>query len=161
VLVLAGIFRRQIVIHHGLRISAVERDKKSAGRCQTKMLATPLRVVGLGHEQPVPIFQQLARGRVSQRSPALRLRQPDACLAIRRSRDVGGISKCGDRRMRTLPYEAANVMLTRCKGQLKLKDWAFAIARRSTMRKARVALARRLAIIMHAMLRNETEFAPA
>ena len=33
--------------------------------------------------------------------------------------------------MRTLLYEAANVMLTRYKGQLKLKDWAFAIARRS------------------------------
>ena len=44
---------------------------------------------------------------------------------------VGGISKCGDRRVRTLLYEAANVMLTRYKGQLKLKDWAFAIARRS------------------------------
>jgi hypothetical protein len=87
---------------------------------------------------------------------------------IRRSRDVGayfglvprryrsgevdytgGISKCGDRRMRTLLYEAANVMLTRYKGQLKLKDWAFAIAKRSTMQKARIALARRLAIIMH------------
>jgi transposase len=98
---------------------------------------------------------------------------------IRRSRDIGayfglvpkryqsgevdytgGISKCGDRRVRTLLYEAANVMLTRYKGQLKLKDWAFAIARRSTMRKARVALARRLAIIMHAMLRDGTEFAP-
>ena len=65
---------------------------------------------------------------------------------------VGSISKCGDRRVRTLLCEAANVMLTRYKGQLKLKDWAFAIARRSTMRKARVALARRLAIIMHAML---------
>ena len=38
--------------------------------------------------------------------------------------------------MRTLLYEAANVMLTRYKGQLKLKDWAFAIAKRSTMRKA-------------------------
>ena len=74
---------------------------------------------------------------------------------------VGGISKCGDRRVRTLLYEAANVMLTRYKGQLKLKDWAFAIARRSTMRKARIALARRLAIIMHAMLRDGTEFAPA
>ena len=71
---------------------------------------------------------------------------------------VGGISKCGDRRVRTLLYEAANVMLTRYKGQLKLKDWAFAIAKRSTMRKARVALARRLAIIMHAMLRDGTEF---
>jgi transposase len=47
-------------------------------------------------------------------------------------------------------------MLTRYKGQLKLTDWAFAIARRSTMRKARVALARRLAIIMHAMLRDGT-----
>jgi transposase len=74
---------------------------------------------------------------------------------------VGGISKCGDRRVRTLLYEAANVMLTRYKGQLKLKDWAFAIARRSTMRKARVALARRLAIIMLAMLRDGTEFASA
>ena len=66
---------------------------------------------------------------------------------------VGSISKCGDRRVRTLLYEAANVMLTRYKGQLKLKDWAFAIAK-PTMRKARVALARRLAMIMHAMLRD-------
>jgi transposase len=74
---------------------------------------------------------------------------------------VGSISKCGDRRVRTLLYEAANVMLTRYKGELKLKDWAFAIARRSTMRKARIALARRLAIIMHAMLRNGTEFLAA
>jgi hypothetical protein len=57
--------------------------------------------------------------------------------------------------VRTLLYEAANVMLTRYKGQLKLKDWAFAIAKRSTMRKARVALARRLAIIMHAMLARQ------
>ena len=74
---------------------------------------------------------------------------------------VGSISKCGDRRVRTLLYEAANVMLTRYNGLLKLKEWAFAIARRSSMRKARIPLARRLAIIMHAMLRNETEFAPA
>jgi transposase len=73
----------------------------------------------------------------------------------------GSISKCGDRRVRTLLYEAANVMLTRCKRPLKLKDWAFAIAKRSTMRKARIALARRLAIIMHAMLRHGTEFKPA
>jgi transposase len=74
---------------------------------------------------------------------------------------TGGISKVGDRRVRTLLYEAANVMLTRYKGELKLKDWALAIARRSTMRKARIALARRLAIIMHAMLRDGTEFQPA
>ena len=52
-------------------------------------------------------------------------------------------------------------MLTRYKGQLKLKDWAFAIARRASMRKARIALARRLAIIMHVMLRDRTEFVAA
>ena len=59
-------------------------------------------------------------------------------VSVWRGRYFGGISKCGDRRLRTLLYEAANVMLTRYKGQLKLKDWAFAIAKRSTMRKARL-----------------------
>ena len=38
------------------------------------------------------------------------------------------------------------------------EDWALRIGKRSTMRKARVALARRLAIIMHAMLRDGTDF---
>jgi hypothetical protein len=52
-------------------------------------------------------------------------------------------------------------MLTRYKGPLKLKDWALAIARRSTMRKARIALARRLGILMHAMLKHCTQFKPA
>jgi Transposase IS116/IS110/IS902 family len=49
---------------------------------------------------------------------------------------LDSISKCGDRRVRTLLYEAANVMLSRYRGQLKLRDWAFAIVKRSTMRKA-------------------------
>src|SRR5213076_2334508 len=61
---------------------------------------------------------------------------------------TGSISKCGDARLRTLLYEAANVMLTRYRGSLALKTWALDIARRSTMRKARVALARRLTVIM-------------
>ena len=72
---------------------------------------------------------------------------------------TGSISKCGDARLRTL--EAANVMLTRYRGSLALKTWALDIARRSTMRKARVALARRLAVIMFAMLKHGAEFEPA
>jgi transposase len=52
-------------------------------------------------------------------------------------------------------------MLTRYKGPLKLKDWALNIAARSNMRKARVALARRLAVILHAMMRDGTEFRAA
>jgi transposase len=46
---------------------------------------------------------------------------------------TGSISKGGDKRVRTLLYEAANVMLTRYKKPLKLKDWVLAIARRSTL----------------------------
>ncbi|MFG5381914.1 IS110 family transposase [Yoonia sp. R2-816] len=71
---------------------------------------------------------------------------------------TGSISKCGDVRVRTLLYEAANVMLTRYAAPLKLKSWARAIGQRSTMRKVRVALARRLAIILHAMMRDQTDF---
>jgi transposase len=74
---------------------------------------------------------------------------------------TGSMSKCGDRRIRTLLYEAAKVMLTRYKGPLKLTDWALAIAARSMMRKAPIALARRLAIIVHAILRHGTAFRPA
>lgn len=71
---------------------------------------------------------------------------------------TGSITKRGDVRVRTLLYEAANVMLTRYAAPLKLKSWALEIGRRSTMRKARVALARRLAIILHAMMRDQTDF---
>src|SRR5260370_28759499 len=70
---------------------------------------------------------------------------------------TGSISKCGDRRMRILLYEAANVMLTRYKGPLKLKDWALAIAKRSTLRKARIPLARRRPSIIHANLPHRTQ----
>jgi hypothetical protein len=54
-----------------------------------------------------------------------------------------------------------HVMLIRYRGSLALKTWALDIARRSTMRKAWVALARRLAIIMFAMLKQGTKFEPA
>jgi hypothetical protein len=53
---------------------------------------------------------------------------------------------------------SANVVLTRYRGKLALKEWALGIGRHSTMRKARITLARRLTIIMHAMLRHDTEF---
>ena len=74
---------------------------------------------------------------------------------------MGSSPQRRDRRVRTLLYKAANVMLTRYTHELKLKDWVLAVPKRLTIRKARIALARRLAIIMHAMLRDDTEFQPA
>jgi transposase len=66
----------------------------------------------------------------------------------------GRISKCGDALARTLMYEAAVVLMTRVKRALGLKDWARSIAKRSGAGKARVALARKLAVILHSMWRS-------
>jgi transposase len=72
---------------------------------------------------------------------------------------TGRISKIGDGSVRTVLYEAAHIMLTKpLKGCSKLKSWAMRIARRAGMSKAKVALARRLAVIMHRMLVDGTVF---
>jgi transposase len=70
----------------------------------------------------------------------------------------GRISKCGDTLARTLLYEAAVVILTRVKRASSLKDWAQVIARRSGPGKARVALARKLSVIMHSIWRSGEPF---
>jgi transposase len=71
---------------------------------------------------------------------------------------VGRISRCGDNMMRTLLYEAAQVMLTRTTRWSWLKAWAMNVARRRGLQKAIVALARRLAVIMHRIWSDGTEF---
>jgi transposase len=70
----------------------------------------------------------------------------------------GRISRCGDALARTLMYEAAVVILTRVKRGSRLKEWALAIARRSGSGKARVALARKLTVILHSIWRSGEPF---
>ncbi len=71
----------------------------------------------------------------------------------------GRISKIGDAAVREALYQAAHVMLTKpVKGCSQLKSWAMRIARRAGMSKAKVALARKLAVILHRMLANGTPF---
>jgi transposase len=71
----------------------------------------------------------------------------------------GRISKIGDAAVREALYQAAHVMLTKpVKGCTQLKSWAMRIARRAGMSKAKVALARKLAVILHRMLANGTPF---
>jgi transposase len=71
---------------------------------------------------------------------------------------AGGISKVGDAMVRTALYEAANVMLTRTVRISALKRWALAVARRRGMKRAKVALARKLAGILHRMWANGSDF---
>jgi transposase len=72
---------------------------------------------------------------------------------------TGRISKIGDAGVRTALYEAANVILTRPVKGSALKSWAARLALRAGMRKAKVALARKLAVVLHRMLVDGTPFA--
>ena len=64
---------------------------------------------------------------------------------------TGSITKVGDRMVRTALYEAASVMLTRTVRLSPLKSWAMGVAKRRGTKKARVALARKLGVILHRM----------
>jgi transposase len=75
---------------------------------------------------------------------------------------TGRISKLGDASVREALYEAAHIMLTKpIKGCPGLKSWAMRIARRAGTNKAKVALARKLAVIMLRMLKDNVPFNPA
>lgn len=74
---------------------------------------------------------------------------------------TGRISKNGDAAVREALYEAAHIILTKpIKGCAQLKSWAMRIARRAGMNKAKVALARKLAVIMLRMLKDKVPFNP-
>jgi len=70
----------------------------------------------------------------------------------------GPITKCGDAFLRMHLFEAAKVLLSRTTKPSDLKSWGLRIAKRSSNKKACVAVARRLAVIMHAMWRDGTVF---
>ena len=70
----------------------------------------------------------------------------------------GRISKRGDKLTRTHLYEAANVILTRQTGFSSLKAWGLRIAKGAGFKKAKVAVARKLAVILHAMWKTNEPF---
>jgi transposase len=71
---------------------------------------------------------------------------------------TGRISKIGDKSVRTALYQAAHIILMRPVKASALKTWAMQLAKRVGMAKAKVALARKLAVIMHRMLVDEKPF---
>ena len=100
--------------------------------------------------------------------------QPDR---FRRSRDVGAhlgltparyqsgetdiqgkVSRCGDELARTALYEAAHSLLVLSKKWSSLRAWGMNVAKRRGMARARVAVARKLAVILHRMWSDATEF---
>ena len=70
----------------------------------------------------------------------------------------GGVSKCGDALLRTMLYEAAQVLLTHGSKWSWLKAWGVRVVQRRGMRRAIVAVARRLAVVLHRMWVDGSEF---
>lgn len=73
----------------------------------------------------------------------------------------GRISKIGDESVRRALYQAAHVILTRPVKGSALKSWGLRLAKRKGLEKAKVAVARKLAVVMHRMLVDGTSFDPA
>ena len=70
----------------------------------------------------------------------------------------GRISKCGDILLRNYLFEAANVILNRVSKWSKLKAWGVKLAKRIGSKKAKVTVARKLAVILHRMWADNTDF---
>jgi transposase len=71
---------------------------------------------------------------------------------------TGRISKCGDTLLRSLLFEAAGVLLHRCAKPSALKAWGLRLARKIGLKKAKLAVARKLAVILHRMWVDGTSF---
>ena len=71
---------------------------------------------------------------------------------------MGRISKCGDGMLRCYLYEAAGVLLTRVPKWSPVKAWGVRLAKRIGFKKAKIAVARKLAVIMHRMWCDGTDF---
>jgi transposase len=149
-LVVRRALREQIVILHRRLLTIVRNDEV----CR-RLMTTP----GVG-----PVVALTYRATVDVPARFRKSKAVGAVFGLTCARYQSGevdwsgkISRCGDEMMRTMLYEAAQSML-RSKKWSWLKAWAMQIARRRGMKKAIVALARRLAVIMHRIWVDGTEF---
>jgi transposase len=150
-LIVRRVLREQIDVLHR-RLLAVVRDDDVCRRLMTVPGVGP--VVALTYRATVDVP---ARFKNSKAVGAVFGLTPSRHQSGESDRS-GGISRCGDEMMRMMLYEAAQILLVRSTKWSWLKAWAMQIARRRGMKKAIVALARRLAVIMHRIWVDGTEF---
>jgi len=150
-LIVRRTLREQIGILHG-RLLAIVRDDDVCRRLMTVPGVGP--VVALTYRATVDVP---ARFRNSKAVGAVFGLTPSKYQSGEIDR-TGGISRCGDEMMRAMLYEAAPIMLVRSTKWSWLKAWAMKIARQRGMKKAIVALARRLAVILHRIWVDGSEF---
>ena len=150
-LIVRRVLREQIGILHR-RLLVIVRDDDVCRRLMTVPGVGP--VVALTYRATVDVP---ARFRKSKAVGAVFGLTPSHYQSGESER-AGGISRCGDEMMRAMLYEAAHIMLVRSVKWSWLKAWAMQIARRRGMKKAIVALARRLAVVLHRIWVDGTEY---
>lgn len=145
------VMRQQLATLHKMLLDAV-RDDPVCRRFMT--------VPGVG-----PVVALTYRASVDQPHRFLHSRAVGAHAGLTPKRHQSGeidydgaVSKCGDAMLRTMLYEAAQSMLTHSKKWSWLKAWAMRVAQRRGVRRAIVALARRLAVILHRMWIDGADF---
>ena len=143
--------RREIADLHR-KVLALAREDKDSRRSMT--------VPGIG-----PITALAFRSAIDDPSRFRRSRSVGAYVGLTPRRHASGevdwsgrISKCGDRMLRTYLFEAAGVLLTRVAHWCKLKVWGHRLWKRIGFKKAKIAVARKLAVILHRMWRDQTDF---
>ena len=158
---LAPVVRPMLVAWRQLREQIAEFDKqvrtltRKDPTCRLLMSVPGIGVLSvLAYVSTVEDPKRFARSRSVGAHMGLKPRQYQSGEVDR----SGRIAKCGDTLARTLLYEAAVVILARVKRASGLKDWAQAIAKRSGPDKARVALARKLSVVLHSIWRSGEPF---
>jgi transposase len=150
-LVVRRVLREQIAVLHR-RLLAIVRNDEVCRRLMTTPGVGP--VVALTYRATIDVP---ARFRNSRAVGAVMGLTPCKYQSGQSDR-TGAISKCGDEMLRVMLYEAAQILLMRSTKWSWLKAWAMQVARRRGIKKAIVALARRLAVIMHRIWVDGTEF---
>ena len=150
-LVVRRALREQIGVLHR-RVLTIVRDDETCRRLMT--------VPGVG-----PVVALTYRATVDVPARFRKSKSVGAVFGLTCSRNQSGErdrpgarSRCGDEMMRAMLYEAAQAMLLRSAKWSWLKAWAMQIARRRGMKRAIVALERRLAVILHRIWVDGTEF---
>ena len=150
-LIVRRVLGEQIVILHR-RLLAIVRDDEVCRRLMTVPGVGP--VVALTYRATIDVPARFRKSKAVGAVFGLTCSKYQSGEINR----TGAISRCGDDMMRMMLYEAAQSMLVRSTRWSWLKAWAMQIARRRGMKKAIVALARRLAVIMHRLWIDGTEF---
>ena len=159
--VLVAIVEPLLIVWHAIREQVVMLDRQTLARARSDAAARRLMtipgvgvVVALAYtaviDDPARFRRSASVGAYLGLTPR-RYQSGEADTS-------GHISKCGDGLLRAYLFEAATVLLQRHSRASTLKKWGLALAKRIGMRRAKVAVARKLAVVMHRVWSDRSEY---